>query len=236
MLRVLLGGDRKKLRDRLAELRAKHAEKNPTAPILRLEAETFTPAGLGELLGAVGLFGGRTLAVLDGILAAAGGRLVLERAAELAASPTLFLLVEEKIPAADLRALAAHAEKIERFEKDSPAGERAALFPLTDAFGARDRRTLWVRYQEAKLRGASDEEVHAMLSWQARAMYLASVSRSAAEAGMKPYPFSKAKVFSRNFSAAELRELPGKLVALYHDARRGAHDLDAALELFLLSL
>src|SRR3989344_5335141 len=78
--------------------------------------------------------------------------------------------------------------------------------------------------------------VISMLFWQAKNMLLAASAGSAAEAGMKPFPFQKAKQALKNYSPEELRSPSSKLISIPHDARRGLHDLAVSLERFVLSI
>jgi len=67
-------------------------------------------------------------------------------------------------------------------------------------------------------------------------MLLAHTSSTADEAGLNPFVYQKAKQGTRKYSPEELKQLSSSLVSLYHDARRGKHGLDEALERFVLSV
>ena len=80
------------------------------------------------------------------------------------------------------------------------------------------------------------EEIHGILFWQVKSIVLASRTKSATEAGLNPFVYSKAKSFAENFNQQELDKILEDIVRLYHDAHRGLHDFETAMEIFILSL
>src|SRR3989344_461017 len=110
------------------------------------------------------------------------------------------------------------------------------IFTLTDALGRRDKKGFWVLYQKAKLNNVSDEEVHGILFWQIKNMLLSFDAKDAEAAGLNDFVFRKSLGFTKNYSYNELKKLLRELVFLYHDARKGIHKIDIALERFILSI
>lgn len=110
------------------------------------------------------------------------------------------------------------------------------VFALTDAVGSRNKREAWVLYQKALSLGLAPEEFFYKVVWQVKTMLLASKTQTALEADMKPYPYSKAKGFLRNFKPGELEELSLKMVRGYHEARRGNEEMETFVEKTLLRL
>ena len=110
------------------------------------------------------------------------------------------------------------------------------VFALTDALGERDRKKLWTLYQRAKYAEVSPEEIHGILFWQVKSMLLAKNAKNAEEAGLKPYPFKKSVGFLKHYTGGEVEHLSRKLLSVSHDARRGLHDFDIALERFVLNI
>ena len=110
------------------------------------------------------------------------------------------------------------------------------FFEFTDALGRRDKKGLWVLYQDALAEQVPAEEVHGMFFWQAKSMLLARLYTTADEAGMKPYPFQKARECARNYKDGELEVILETLVTIYHEAHRGNTDFFVALEKFILGL
>ena len=88
----------------------------------------------------------------------------------------------------------------------------------------------------ARQAGVSAEEVIGILWWQLKTLRLAAVTKSAPEAGMKDFPYNKAKRALGNFSDGELETLSHSVLRVYHDGHAGKTDIDFALEQFVLSL
>ena len=110
------------------------------------------------------------------------------------------------------------------------------IWALTDAIGARKKKDAWVLYQKALASGMVAEEVFYKLVWQVKTMLVASKTKTAEEADMKPFPYNKAKTFLKNFSTSELINLSTSLVLGYHKARRGEGEIETLVEKTLLRL
>ena len=115
-------------------------------------------------------------------------------------------------------------------------GKEFNIFALTDALGARDKKRAWVLYQQALSAGLSAEEIFFKIVWQVKSMLIASRTKNVGETDMKPFPYSKAKSFLKNFSTSELQNLSEALVIGYHQARRGEGEIETLVERILLSL
>lgn len=115
-------------------------------------------------------------------------------------------------------------------------GREFNIFVLTDAVGARDKKRAWILYQQALAAGLSAEEVFFKIVWQVKSMLIASRTKSVGETDMKPFPYSKAKSFLKNFKPEELEKLSENLVIGYHLARRGEGEVETFVEKILLSL
>ena len=115
-------------------------------------------------------------------------------------------------------------------------GREFNVFAITDALGARDKKLAWVLYQKALAAGLSAEEVFFKLFWQVKSMLLASRTNSVSETDMKPFPYSKAKSFLKNFKPKELEKFSEDLVTGYYEARRGEGDVETLVEKTLLKL
>jgi DNA polymerase III delta subunit len=236
---LLHGSDSEKSRAKLRELIAGLLKKKPDASHLKITEETFNPAQLDELAGGLGLFESRVIVELDHVLAKEADT-IIEHLPAFAESGNIFVFLEGELNKATLKKFEKSAEKIQEFavkKSDEPAERRDFnIFSLTDAFGRRDRKQLWVLYNKAKMKDISDEEIHGIIFWQIKSMILASSSRSAAESGLKPFVYQKSLGFVRNFQAGELEKTSSRLVSLYHDARRGITDFSIALEQFILEV
>ena len=205
------------------------------AAIERIDAENFLPGILSDMAGATSLFGLETIYLIDtpsqqkDFFAD-----VIENLPLLAESLNMFVIVEEALLAPEKKQFTKYAASIKEFKK--PAAERFNAFGLADSLAKKDKRLLWVQLMEAKHSGLSAEELIGTLWWQLKSLRLAHLTSSASEAGMKDFPYNKAKRSLANFKSGELETLSSRLLALYHDGHSGKTDIDLALEKWVLTI
>lgn len=201
----------------------------------RIDAETYTPGILSDIAGASSLFGGSGAYLID--TASDNTDFFSDTIAHLEAfsqSPNTFVIIESNLLAPEKKKFAKFATTIEEFKKS--ATERFNAFTMADSLLKKDKRMLWVQYQEAKSSGLAAEEIIGTLWWQLKTLRLAALTSSASEAGMKDFPYNKAKRALGNFKTEYLIEISNSLLRLYHDGHRGKTDIDLALEKWVLSI
>lgn len=235
MLHVFYGNDfprvRKELRKTIDSLLAKRKESS----VISVEGGAFDAESLESYVSVQGLFEKSSIIVFDGILKNEEAAYSIGSALEdMAGSSNIFILVEEEIASALLKKLEKYA-KVSHFEGEK-GGPVFNIFSLAEALGRRDRKTLWVLYEKAKLAGVSDEEMHGILLWQVRTMLLARGSQSAGDAGLKPFVFTKAANYEKKYPDKELRDLSERFVSVLHDDRRGSVPFEIGFEKLLLSV
>ncbi len=228
MLYLITGSDTKKGKARAALL-AKGAE------IVRFGEGSEAFSSVSAYLSAQGLFAPRVALFLDRPLDDPEGKeLLIERFEALAKAETLVLVIEPGPSAAFLKTLKGLAT-IETFDLPEKKEEPLpSVFALTDAFASGDRKNAWVLYRRLIEGGAAPEEIHGALSWQARAIALVASTKSAEEAGLKPFVYSKAKRAAARLGGEGAAELSRRLMHLIHESRLGGGHLDTLLEAFLL--
>jgi len=211
--------------------------KQPDAGRFRLDSEHWSDAEFQEFLGGQGLFSARYIVELRRVFERDDiSDVVMGMLKELEASPNVFIWVEPKVSAADLKKIEKHAAKVQECkEAATKTKPEYNLFSLADALGGRDKKRLWTGYIDA-LENAAVEEIHGVLFWQVKSMLLATRAKSAEDAGMKSFPFNKAQRFAKNFSYDELVKLSSDMLAVSHEARRGHHTFSIALERLLLTV
>ena len=191
----------------------------------------------GELLSAaqgVSLFGGVECIVLDtlGENDEAYAEL-LEVLPLLALSPHTFVVIETKLSADDTKAFAEHAEKLVQSKDDAVA--RFNAFALADALATKDKKTLWMLLLRAQSEGLTPEEIIGTLFWQLKSLRLAKITKTAAEADMKDFPYNKAKRAAAKFTTEELQALSERLLTVYHKGHLGS-DINLTLEQWVLTI
>ena len=244
MLYLLHGERFEEARLKAGELVQSLEKKKPDAALFKFDADKWDPVFFEELVGSQGLFERKYIVFLNTVFSDKTIKeFILDRVKEIAESENVFIFLEGKLDKAALGKLEKHAAKVQMFGAGAGSEKAAAknrpefnIFSLTDSFGRRDKKSLWVLYRKALAADAAPEEIHGILFWQLKTMIVASKSSTAKDAGLAPFVFSKAQGFLRNFKNDELIGLSKKMVSLYADARRGAFELEIGLEQFVLSI
>ncbi|MBP6881104.1 MAG: hypothetical protein KBC35_00545 [Candidatus Pacebacteria bacterium] len=228
---VFFGTDRGAVRDAATAYIEKQMPADGT--LTTIEALEYQPGQVADALGATSLFGGEEWFVFD---APSGNEEfindVKESLAEMAESVNTFVILEGALLAAQKKTYEKHATEMKEFTADKV--ERFNSFALAEALAGKDKRQLWVLLQEAKLAGQREEEIIGILWWQLKALRLAARTKTAAEAGMKDFPYNKAKRALTKFAPGEVELLAQSLLEVYHDGHAGVRELDLALEEWML--
>ena len=184
----------------------------------------------------VSLFDGVGVHVVLGIGDVADLREAFEDIAEtLVASPEVFILSENAVPAAFVKRMKAAGVEPEVFDKKAEKKADAFnSFALTDAFAAKNRSQTWALYRTAIGAGIEPRELHGKLFWAAKSMLLAKKSKTAEDVGIHPYAYGKAKASAQGFAEGELEKILTKLTVLVHESMLSGIDLETALEAFIL--
>jgi len=243
MLYFLYGTDSDKAREKAAALVASLQKKKPNAAVFKMDDENFEPAKLEEFIGGQGLFENRYIVLLSRVFENEEVKeIVLGKLKEIADSENIFIVREGALTKAEVEKAQKFASKTQEFKFNLKQGGGAKshqdfnIFSLTDAFGRRDRKTLWVLYQKALLANVFPEEVHGILFWQIKAIAVAAESETSEEAEQKPFVFGKSKRMAANFASGEIGRLSSALVSIFHSARSGGPDLEIGLEKFILTI
>lgn len=211
------------------------AAREAGAEVVVIDADSYQSGAVGDALGAASLFGGVTHYLLDtpsadvSFLAEVQGVL-----ADLAESSLGFTVIEGPLTAAQKKPYAKHTADC--IEHKAAAVERFNTFAMADSLARKDKRTLWLQLMQATAAGLAAEEVIGVLWWQLKSLKLAAVTQSAEAAGMKSFPYQKAKRALSAFKPGEVDALMERLLVVYHDGHAGMHDIDAALERWVLML
>ncbi len=233
MLYVFYGTDVIKVREAAWE-KVKAAEADGEA-VEVIDASTYEEGMVRDAAGAVSLFGAAGAVLID---ATEGNEAltseVRDTAPALAEAERTFVLMLPKLLAADKKYYDKHAASLT--EIAAVAEKKVDTFALADALAQKDKKRLWLLYQELSRDGAAAEEIIGILWWQLKTLQLAAKTATAAEAGMKDYPYKKAKAALAKFAPGEVETLSLSLLTLYHRGHGGEVDINEALELWLLEV
>jgi len=234
--RIFVGEDRKRSRDALHRVLEAVKAKDPNALVSRFDDVSFDPVFLREALFNQSIFGGENIVVIDGILDHEGGEEFYLTEGNFTDIPNL-LFICETAPKKEIRALFKKIGSIEEFPL-LKTEERRNDFAVADAVAMRDRRSAWVELCKLKRSGAAMEEVHGMIFWAVKTLYMCATQKreEVMKTGMKEYTYRTYQPRTKKFLVSELEEKLAALKTMYHRAHHGDQDLGLCLEKFLLKL
>ena len=245
MLYIIYGTNIDKVRTQAKALVTRLQAKKPDASLFIMTDETWNTERVREYAGSQGLFEQKYIVYLDGVTARKEIKAELvDLLDEIKSSTNIFVLRAHDVDKVTLKKFEKFAEKIEEHSfAVGAAGTLAAgkckpefnIFSLGEALGRRDKKQLWTLYQKARASGLEPEQIHGTLWWQMKSICLAAQTVSASESGLNPFVHSKAKAYASNFTEDELTTSARTLIAVYHDARRGAGELEMLLEGWILA-
>lgn len=250
MLYVFHGTDTEQAAKKAHTLADSLRAKKPDAAFEQLGADDWNTAVIESHLGGQGLFSNKYIVFLDRLTENLEAKEKLsEFAAAMNESDNIFIVLEGKINAELKRAFDKHAAKVVECEKKATgagattgswAGARAGdkefnVFALGDALGSRDKFRIWSLYRQGIENGLEPENILGTLFWQLKSIMLASKAKTAAEAGLNPFVFSKSKRYAANFSAEEMQKIIFGFITLYHDGHRGLVNMELGMERMLIS-
>lgn len=218
MLYFIHGTDIDKARAKAHDLVVSLQKKKPDASFFKMDAENFDATRLQEYAGSQGLFEHKYIVLLDRLSADKNIKEdLIEKMKEISESENIFIILEGKLDKATISKIEKKSEKTQEFIlAEKTAKEPYNAFALAEALGKRDKKNLWILYRKAIDKGDAVEALHGMLFWKVKSMILNSI-------------FGE-------YSKEELHGLLDKLVTVYHDSRRGKHELETGLERLLLGL
>lgn len=201
--------------------------------LYRVDSLNYESGQLTDLCEGVSLFGTPHVYVIDtprSVPDLWSEVLALQEVMATASSP--YIIIEGTLTAAEKKQL---STQIEWQEAKGEVVKRFDTFRLANALVAGDKRALWIALQEAKASGIAAEEMIGILWWQIKLIRLAQITTSASEAGVKDFPYRKAKQAAKRYSEERVLQLIRSLLAVYHDGHGGLRDIDLALESWVLS-
>ena len=158
--------------------------KKPDATLIKIGDEDIKEDRIAELVGGQALFSSKYIVYFYKTFDNKKNReIILKSIKEISKSDNIFIFAEGKLDAGAVTKIGKSAEKIQEFtkpektlnkkEKLALIGEKIDFFEFADALGRRDKRGLWVLYQDALAEQVPAEEVHGIFFWQVKSMLLA---------------------------------------------------------------
>lgn len=195
--------------------------KKPDASFFKLDTDNFNQALIDEYIGGQGLFSNKYIIFLDRLCENKEVKEVfIDKLKEISESENIFIILEGKIDKATATKIEKKAEKTMTFdteekEKSFDKGGNNA-FALADAIGKRNKKEAWMLYRKAIDAGEAPEALHGMVFWKIKSLILSGGNHA--------------------WKSDELLAVLDELITIYHEARRGKHELETGFEGFILSL
>lgn len=228
MLYVFTGNDLAKI----GKARESFFKKYSEFEIFNFDDLNFNLEEFATFLSDGDLFSKKYLVCLNNVLETNFSGEILASLSKMEESKNVFIFTESSVTKSSEKELKANAAKYENFEEPKRV-ERFNIFSITDAFGAKDKKSVWVLMQKALHEGVSAEEILNILIWQVKNLLLASSAKDVKESGLAPFVFNKSKSYAKNFGQEELHDISTKLVTMFHESHLGL-ELEPNLELFIL--
>lgn len=218
MIYFYYGTDIDKSRTKSHELIESLRKKKPDASFFKMNTETWSESKLQEYIGSQGLFSNKYIVFLDRLCEKKDVKdEFVGRLKEISESENIFIILEGKLDKATSGKIEKKAEKTVLADlSEKPAKAEYGAFALADAFGRRDKKSAWMLYRKAIDAGEAPEALHGMIFWKVKTMLLSG--------------------YTGEWKKEELLEVMEKLVDVYHESRRGKHELETGVEALILGM
>ena len=231
MLHIFCGPDTKVVREDAWMFIQKYTDTGHE--IHRVDVMNYESGMVADLCESVSLFGTPSVYLLDNPRSVSGcWEEVIAMQEVMASTLSPFVVIEDTIPAAEKKRFKVQTKWSE--SKRVPV-DRFDSFRAAKALAKKNKRALWISLQEARTAGVSAEELIGVLWWQLKMIPLTQITQSADQAGVKEYPYQKAKQAAQRYSHEKILELIRTLLMVYHDGHGGIRDIDQALEEWILN-
>lgn len=240
MLYVIYGTDTQKGRGKMQSLVGVLQNKRPDATVFRMSPQNWNEALLDEFISGVNLFVPKNIIVLDSLVSNKDSVDYMEkRINDFAESEHVCIIFDSKINKTLLTKLEKKAEKIEEHNLKTGGDEGSVkkapqTFSLAEALASRNKVKSWAIFQNLASDELAAEEIHGVLWWQFKSIYLSYIYSNAKDAGLNPYVFQKCQAFKKGWSENQTSLMLDRLVDMYHKAHRGEVDFMSELEILCL--
>ena len=218
MIYFYYGTDIDKARRKAHELIDSLQKKKPDASFFKIDSESFSAERVSEYIESQGLFSNKYIVFLDRLCEKKEIKeSFLDLLKEISESENIFIVLEGKLDKATATKIEKKSEKFLNFTlEEVPEKPVYNAFALADAFARRDRKNAWMLYRKSIDAGEAPEALHGMIFWKVKTLILSG--------------------YGGDWRKDELIRVMNELVVLYHDARRGKHELETGIEAWLLSI
>ena len=236
MLYLFYGTDRNMALKKALDIIEKKTAEKKDAVVFKVDSENITPDLMMELCGGQGLFEQKFIVHVKDVMSDENSKtIVFKFLSEIAESENIFIWTDGAILKKDFTKIEKSAEKVWEYIKKDKAEVKENIFKITDYVLARDKKNLWIEYQNLR-KTFVPEEIHGTLFWCFKNIVLVSKSKDSNESGLKPFVYSNSKKALNKYSDEEIQNSFWKLTKILGDSRRGEGELDVLLEKWILEI
>jgi len=197
----------------------------------KIDSENFDEEKFRELIVSQDLFAHKYLVGCDHLIGDKKSQeFILTNLKEIKDSANIFIILEDALEPKILTQVKKHTEKDLSYDKKIGEEKKFNIFAITDALGERNRKKLWVLYQEALRAGLEDEELFWKFQWMVKHMLFFKKTKEPGKSELKGFAKSKIEKYARNYQTEELENLSTQLVDLFHAVRRSEGEMETGLE------
>ncbi len=237
MIIFLYGNAFNKLHKKQKDIINSLKKKRPGSEVFFVNEETFDKGKMEELLYGRGLFDEKYITVLKNLLKNDDSqKYILSNLKNLKESPHVFILVEESVTKALLKKISEYSYIVEDISLKKTIEKDFNIFSFTDAVGERDKLKAWIILNEGLMYGKDIENFYNLFFWLIKGIKAAQIFSSFTDAGMKPYPYNKARLYSKNYTPQELEKISLELLNAPQKERKGITSLRSSVERLILDL
>lgn len=238
MILFLYGEDFKKRQKKLKETTLTLKKKRSNSEVFFINESDFKIDWLEELIYSKGLFDEKHIVILSNIFKNKDAEsFVIKNLKKISESSHIFILTEEFLKKDLVKKISKQCYSIEEFPLNKKETEESFnVFSFTDAVGKRDAWQAWRLLNIGLLKNEKVESFYRLTFWMIKGMSAAKKFDLAKDANMKPFPFNKAKTYSRNYSNQELENISTQLIKASLKNRRGESSLLCSLEKIIIDL
>lgn len=231
----LILGQNKKVQGKISEI----CSQFPNASVKKMFVDDFHPAVLEEWIIGDDLFSEKYIFCLNNICKdKAGNIFILEKLDDLLKTDKIFIWQEDNLETKLKKRLQKIKEGLEVFDfsEEEKGSKEYNFFPLLDALGVKNKKQLWILYQEALMSGSSADDIFWKMKDFFKNLYLIKTSENKDRLNFKPFFIKKMSGFANNFSAEEIKELFNNLIEIYYRSLNETGRLEKELELLILKI
>lgn len=197
----------------------------------KIDSENFDEEKFRELIVSQDLFAHKYIVGCDHLIGDKKSQeFILVNLKEIKDSANIFIILEEALDPKILTQVKKYTEKDLSYDKKIGEEKKFNIFAITDALGERNRKKLWVLYQEALRVGLEDEELFWKFQWMVKHMLFFKKTKEPGKSELKGFAKLKIEKYARNYQIEELENLSTQLVDLFHAVRRSEGEMEIGLE------